>query len=141
MTFSAKALGGKYVNVDENNVHALGICDLSGYVFPHSQLKKQMEWRGNQLCWTGFMVGTPFLDMPNPQNRPPPVKSDPTAVNNPRLPADYQPLSSVNLSYEQIFAQLEASQQGQPAPGSPKPDYQGYPGYPIPPNPPGPNGE
>ena len=77
---------GKHVTIDPNNPEALGICDYSGFVFNHKDLVKQMEWRGNNLVWTGMMVGRPYLDTPSEQNRPPLVKDDPKAIKNPRVP-------------------------------------------------------
>lgn len=106
MGFVAKNLG-KYMNIDESAPEAAGVCDITGFVFPHRMLRKQMEWRGDKLCWTGLMVGEPFLDKPQPQNRPPPVKDDPTVVNNPRLPQNYKGLPNTNESYAQIYAELQ----------------------------------
>ena len=84
-----KNFKGKYVSIDPDNPSALGVCDESGFVFNHQDLVKQMEWRGNNLVWTGLMVGPPYLDKPSQQNRPPIVKGDPKSVKNPRLPKDY----------------------------------------------------
>ncbi len=77
---------GRFVNISykgENN--ALGICDYSGLVFNKKDLVKQMEWRGNALVWTGYLVGRPFLDVPNEQNRPPILPPDPVPVPLPRV--------------------------------------------------------
>ena len=57
---------GEYVRKD--STEAVGICDYSGFFFSKSDLIKQMEWRGNDLTWTGFLVGRPFVDEPNEQN-------------------------------------------------------------------------
>lgn len=76
---------GKYVTIDPRHPKALGICDLTGFVFRRQDLVKQMEWRGNALVWTGFYVGKPFLDTPNEQNRPPILPPDPVPVVDPRL--------------------------------------------------------
>lgn len=73
---------GSYVRV--GSTEAVGVCDYSGFWFSVSDLHKQMVWRGNRLVWNGFMVGTPFLDIPNEQSRPPLVSNDPQAVINPR---------------------------------------------------------
>lgn len=77
---------GKHVTIDRNNPEALGICDYSDFVFNHKDLVKQMEWRGDNLVWTGMLVGRPYLDTPNEQNRPPAVKNDPRPVKDPRVP-------------------------------------------------------
>ena len=73
---------GSYVR--KGSTEPVGVCDFSGFWFSHSDLVKQMEYRGNSLVWTGFMVGRPFLDIPNQQARPPLVKADPKVVINPR---------------------------------------------------------
>ncbi len=77
---------GKRVTINFKNPEALGICDYSGFVFNHSDLVKQMEWRGSSLVWTGMMVGRPYLDTPNEQNRPPKIKDDPRPIKDPRVP-------------------------------------------------------
>lgn len=73
---------GEYVK--KNVIEPVGVCDYSGFFFSRSDLVKQYEWRGNQLVWTGAIVGRPFVDEPNEQNRPPQIKGDPQAVQNPR---------------------------------------------------------
>lgn len=85
---------GRYVKVDINNPSAAGVCDRSGFVFNHEDLVKQMEWRGNKLVWTGMLVGPPFVDKPNRQNKPPRTKDDPRAIRNSRVPEGYIPIDS-----------------------------------------------
>jgi hypothetical protein len=98
----------KYVNIDPRNSQALGECDRSGFTFNHKDLYKQMEWRGNNLVWTGLLVGKPYLDKPNEQLRPPPVTTDPKAVVNPRPPTPYtDPEYPVSGTATQIMAELE----------------------------------
>ncbi len=77
---------GQYYNVDINNPQAKGICDRSGFAFNHSDLVKQMEWRGDSLEWTGLTIGKPFLDKPNEQLRNPEIGPDSIPVDNPKLP-------------------------------------------------------
>lgn len=77
---------GKHVTIDESAPEAVGICDYTGFVFLKKDLVKQMEWRGNALVWTGFLVGRPYLDTPNEQFRPPILPPDPVPVEFPRLP-------------------------------------------------------
>jgi hypothetical protein len=79
---------GKHVSIDRDNPQGLGICDYTDFVFNHKDLVKQMEWRGDNLVWTGMMVGRPYLDTPNEQNRPPLVKDDPRPLKDPRVPQD-----------------------------------------------------
>lgn len=76
---------GKHCFVDADSPLALGICDKTGFVFRHIDLVRQMEWYGNSLRWTGFMVGKPYVDQPNEQLRPPILPPDPVPVENPRL--------------------------------------------------------
>jgi hypothetical protein len=98
---------GKYVVINPDNPEALGECDDSGLTFNRKDLVKQMEWRGDNLVWTGFMVGKPYLDKPQEQNRPPLVKADPRPVADPRLPTPYNdPDSPVVPPYKQLLAQL-----------------------------------
>ena len=73
---------GDYVRKDV--IEPIGTCDYSGFPFSRSDLVKQYDWRGNQLVWTGAIVGRPFVDEPNETNRPPQIKGDPKAVQNPR---------------------------------------------------------
>jgi hypothetical protein len=73
---------GEYVK--KNVIEPVGVCDYSGFFFSKSDLVKQYEWRGNQLVWTGAIVGRPFVDEPNQQNRPPQIKGDPKTLQNPR---------------------------------------------------------
>lgn len=77
---------GRYYKVDINNPQAKGICDRSGFAFNHSDLIRQMEWRGESLEWTGLTVGRPFLDMPNEQFRTPEVGPDSIPVEFPKMP-------------------------------------------------------
>jgi hypothetical protein len=97
----------KYVVIDPKNPSALGECDDSGFTFNRKDLVKQMEWRGDNLVWTGLMVGKPYLDVPQEQNRPPLVKSDPRPVINPRLPTPYiDPEANQVLPNNQLVAKL-----------------------------------
>lgn len=77
---------GKYVTIDPDNPEALAVCDRTGFVFRRKDLVRQMEWRGTRLVWTGFYVGRPYLDQPNPQLKSPTLEPDPVPVREPRLP-------------------------------------------------------
>lgn len=77
---------GKHVFIDSDNPEALGICDKTGFVFLRKDLVMQMEWRGNAIVPTGFLVGRPYVDQPNEQLRPPLLPPDPVPVMMPRLP-------------------------------------------------------
>ena len=67
-----------------------------------------MEWRGDNLVWTGLMVGPQYLDKPQEQNRPPLVKNDPRPVQNPRPPTPYtDPEYPVVDPFPEIITELE----------------------------------
>lgn len=82
---------GKHVSIDETSPKAVGICDKTGFIFNRKDLVKQMEWRGNALVWTGFLVGRPYVDEPNQQLRPPILPPDPVPVVMPRLEQESPP--------------------------------------------------
>lgn len=77
---------GKWARINPENPSAVGQCDRSTSIFNHKDLVYQKEWMGNQLRWTGELVGKPFVDVPNEQLRPPLVKGDPRAIKDPRPP-------------------------------------------------------
>jgi len=108
---------GRYYRTGTRNPEAKGICDRSSFAFNHSDLVKQMEWRGNSLEWTGLMVGRPFLDEPNEQLRNPEVGPDSIPVPDPKLPV-YTPVvfSNQMIPFSQLpilnFASWGGIQQG-----------------------------
>ena len=77
---------GKYVHLDFDHPDSVAICDVSGLVCNYSDLVKQMEWRGNRLIWTGFMVNKVFADKPDPQQIPLTLPPDPVPLYNTRPP-------------------------------------------------------
>lgn len=77
---------GKHVSISFDSPEALGICDYTGFVHLRKDLIRQMEWRGNRLVWTGYYVGRDYLDIPNPQLKPPILPPDPVPVLDPRPP-------------------------------------------------------
>lgn len=79
----------KYLKGDINNVRGSGVCDTSGFHVNYPDLKKQMEYSGQSLYWTGFLVHKDFLDKPQPQNLKPKFFGDPKPILNPR-PGNYQ---------------------------------------------------
>ncbi len=76
---------GKHVSIDPSRPEALGVCDYSRFICMKKDLVKQMEWRGNALIWTGWLVHPNYLDVPNEQLRAPILPPDPVPVANPRL--------------------------------------------------------
>lgn len=77
---------GKFTSLDITNysTYGWGICDLSGLRFQHTDLVHDMQYAGNSLQWTGLMVSKRFLRPPNPQEKIPPIKSDPYPIPLPR---------------------------------------------------------
>lgn len=88
MAYSRK-YKGKYVIDTEEPV---GICDRTKFIFNHKDLVKQMKWSGNSKVWTGLLVGKPFVDDLNDQNRPPMIKKDLEIIPNPRPPKPSIPI-------------------------------------------------
>ena len=87
-----------------------GFCDRSGSMYNLCDLKKQMEWRGNNLTWTGLMVGPDQLDRPNPQFKPFKAKKEDI------LPAPTRPQTNITvqfygqtLSTNEVLAELRES--------------------------------
>lgn len=75
---------GKYTKMLKNSPRGIGRCDYSGLMVRHSDLRKQMEYRGRGLVWTGYLVHSKFLDTPNPQNLIPLIKLDPVPIPDAR---------------------------------------------------------
>lgn len=76
----------KWLNIDFNNPQAQAVCDYSGVICMHKDLRPQMEYAGDGLIFTGYYVHKDFLDKPNPQKLEPKTYFDPIPVPNPRPP-------------------------------------------------------
>lgn len=72
--------------VDVNHPESFGVCDLCGFLYNLVDLKKQQEWRGNNLVWTGYLRCDDCLDVPFQLDRPLFIPPDPQAVPNARPP-------------------------------------------------------
>ncbi len=70
--------------VKKGSLEPVMICDRSGFWFSKSDICAEMQWRGDDLVPTGFLVGKPWLNVPNEQNRTPKVSNDPKPVLNAR---------------------------------------------------------
>jgi len=79
----------KYAKVAIKNPKPLGICARSDMTFNLEDLEEQMEWRGNRKVGNGLLIGKPFIDIPNAQEKTPSIKSDPKSVLNARVPDYY----------------------------------------------------
>ncbi len=75
---------GKYTRIERNNPLAVGRCDYSGFLCRRADLIQQMEYRGENLVPTGFLVHPRFADKPNPQMKPWVALGDPYPVYQPR---------------------------------------------------------
>lgn len=95
---------------DPRNPRAQGVSDFSGCWYQRGALKRQMEWSGTQLVWTGMLVPDCEMDKPNPQLRALRLPADPVPVMNPR-PEDFQ---AANMPSG--FTQYSMWPQGQPLP-------------------------
>lgn len=100
---------GKYVSINPKSPSAVGQCDHSGFMFNHKDLVRQMKWAGNNLVWTGKLVGSPFVDKLQEQDRPPLIKNDPRPVKNARPPDFYtDPESNPALPAAELLAKLKS---------------------------------
>jgi hypothetical protein len=75
---------GKYTKMRMKDPRGIARCDYSGLMVRHSDLVKQMQYRGTGLVWTGLMVAPQFADKPNPQELIPLIRLDPVPLENPR---------------------------------------------------------
>lgn len=104
---------GKYRRINPNNSEAKAVCDRTGFTFNHNDLVKQMEWRGDSLQWTGLLVGRPFVDFPNEQNRTPVMFPDPVPIELPRPYQSYNVVwSNQNVPWSQLTVLNWASWSG-----------------------------
>lgn len=79
--------GNTYIDFDKPK--ALGLCDRSGFLFLHEDLRKQYAYRGRDLVWTGEMVYKDYLDKPNAQGLTPILNPNLLPCENPRPDSDY----------------------------------------------------
>jgi hypothetical protein len=70
--------------VSSTNPQAAGICDRCGFVYTHSDLKFQFDWRGVALQNTRMLVCNTCYDTPQEQLRAIVIPADPTPIMNAR---------------------------------------------------------
>lgn len=96
---------GRHVHINPSHPEALGMCDHTQFVHMRKDLVRQMEYRGEDLVWTGLYVGRQYVDVPNDQLRPPLLAPDPVPVLEPRVqqgsgvilpPPEVPPIQSFN---------------------------------------------
>lgn len=68
----------------KNNPRGIARCDYSGLMTRHSDLVRQMQYRGTGLVWTGYFVNPKFADKPNAQDLIPLIRLDPVPLNDSR---------------------------------------------------------
>lgn len=87
---------GKYTKMHKNSPRAIARCDYSGLMVRHSELSRQMQYRGTGLVWTGYMVNPKFKDIPNAQNLTPLIKLDPVPIPDARPDSQIDAQTTVN---------------------------------------------
>ena len=95
---------GKYV---KNQCNPVSFSDLGGQYFNTDDMIKQMDYRGNQLAWTGLMVGKRFADIPNPQNKSFKPKKESTTVPNLRINSNFTATPALLLPLQENIAEAE----------------------------------
>lgn len=65
---------------------AQAVCERCGFIFQHSRLSWQWEWRGNSLTNIRRLVCRTCLDKPQEQLRPRILPPDPVPIKDPRPP-------------------------------------------------------
>src|SRR5882762_4893552 len=79
---------------------ALAVCDRCGFLYNHTSLQWQHEWRGPRLQNLHILVCQPCLDTPQEQLRTIVLPPDPTTIANARPEAyvnDTNPLSPLGF--------------------------------------------
>ncbi len=72
--------------VNPSSPEAFAICDRCGFLYNHSDLRWQYEYRGNNLTNTNFLVCDQCYDVPFQLNRPKYLPPDPEPVKWARPP-------------------------------------------------------
>ena len=70
---------------DPYNGRARGVCDRCGFVWQHSHLSFQYDYRGDTLTNTRFLVCQRCYDVPYEGRRPVRLPADPVPIMNPRV--------------------------------------------------------
>lgn len=83
--------------VSSNAPRAFARCDRCGFIYNHSDLKFQFDFRGPQLQNLRILVCKPCTDKPQPQLKPIVLTQDPMPIMNAR-PEDYYYANTTNIS-------------------------------------------
>lgn len=93
---------GKYTKMSKHDPRGIARCDYSGLMVRHSDLIKQMQYRGTGLVWTGLMVSPKFADLPNAQELIPLIKLDPIPLKTPRPDSQVDAQTTIATSTGEI---------------------------------------
>jgi hypothetical protein len=91
-----------FAHVNPRAPRAFGVCDYGGEWRQLHELKKQMEWQGTKLVWTGLLVCSHHMDKPQQQLRAIRLPADPVPKINPRPETGFLP--SVQTQGFQIYS-------------------------------------
>lgn len=81
--------------ISPSSPQAAGICDRCGFVYNHSSLSWQFDWRGASLQNIRLLVCNSCMDTPQNQLRAIVVPADPVPIQNPRV-QDFVAASSMD---------------------------------------------
>ncbi len=93
---------GKYTKMNMRDPRGIARCDYSGLMVRHADLKKQKQYRGTGLVWTGLMVAPQFEDVPNAQELIPLIRLDPVPLKNPRTDSQVDAQQTISSSTGEI---------------------------------------
>lgn len=93
---------GKYTKMHMKDPRGIARCDYSGLMVRHADLKKQKQYRGTGLVWTGLMVAPQFEDVPNAQELIPLIRLDPVPLKNPRTDSQIDAQQTIASSTGEI---------------------------------------
>lgn len=75
-----------FARTNRRHPQAFAICDTCGLQYNRVDLVQDMEYQGNQLRWTGFLVCKRTCnDEPQPQLTTPILPRDPQPIDQPRV--------------------------------------------------------
>lgn len=87
----------RYVKTNPKKPKSLGMCDRTGFLVMHYDLRPQYQYAGSGKVNTGFLIHKDYIDKLNPQQLAPKAYLDPYPVPNPRPPMPAQVMDPVLL--------------------------------------------
>lgn len=76
-----------HAQLDPRSPAAFGICDRCGFLYQHRNLRWEVQYQGQYINKTGFLVCNTCWDVPNPQLKPKALPADSVPILNPRKEA------------------------------------------------------